>query len=175
MVVDIITRMKKYYSLILSLIPIAYFWNCAANHTSQHFIDYVNLIFHEAGHVIFSFFGTFIHIAAGSAFQVLLPLFIAGYFFYKHQNISGSVVLLWVGQSIINVSVYARDAINMNLDLLGGDAVTHDWNALLTMTGLLKHTYTIANIIYSIGIGVIIIGTLLVLYYSTNTKDSVSI
>lgn len=136
------------------------------NHTSWHFIDYANLIFHEAGHVIFSFFGTFIHIAAGSGFQVLLPLFLASYFFYKEQNISGSIVLLWTGQSILNVSVYARDAINMNLDLLGGDVVSHDWNTLLTMTGVLKYTYAIAQSMYVIGIGVIIVGTVLTLFYS---------
>jgi hypothetical protein len=166
---------KKYSSLILSLIPIAYFWNYAATYTSWHFIDYVNLIFHEAGHAIFSFFGTFIHLAAGSAFQVLLPLFLAGYFFYKKQHISGSIVLLWVGQNLLNVSVYARDAIAMNLDLLGGDAVTHDWNALLTMTGLLKHTQMIANTFYGLGIGVIFVGTVLTLYYTTKGKDPHSI
>ena len=164
--------MKKYYPLILSLIPITYFWKCAINHTSWHFIDYVNLIFHEAGHVIFSFFGTLIHIAAGSAFQVLIPLFLATYFFYKEEKISGSIVLLWVGQSILSVSVYAHDAINMNLELLGGDAVSHDWNTLLTMTGLLKHTYTIANTLYGLGIGVVIVGTILTLYYTSRPKET---
>ncbi|PYM31744.1 MAG: zinc ribbon domain-containing protein, partial [Candidatus Rokuibacteriota bacterium] len=37
------------------------------------FLHGVNLIFHEAGHVIFGFLGEFIAVAGGSLNQVLIP------------------------------------------------------------------------------------------------------
>jgi len=63
-----------------------YFWYCAITPDKWHFIDAVNLIFHEAGHIIFSFFGMFIHVLAGSAFQVALPLFISFFFFLQNRK-----------------------------------------------------------------------------------------
>ncbi len=38
------------------------------------FLHGVNLVFHEAGHVIFGLFGEFMGIAGGSLNQVLIPL-----------------------------------------------------------------------------------------------------
>jgi hypothetical protein len=99
----------------------AYFIYYAATPRDGHFIDGANLIFHEAGHAIFIFFGQFIHVLMGSGFQVLLPLGIALYFFYTRQNLSGTICLMWVGQNLINVSVYAGDSIVMQLPLLGGE------------------------------------------------------
>jgi len=133
-------------------------------------MDNVDVIFHEAGHSIFQFFGTFIRVAAGSGFQVLLPLGIALYFFKNNQKLSGSLVLMWVGQSLINVSIYAADAINMQLDLLGGDSVGHDWNYLLSATNTLKYTPYIASDIFALGVMFILVGTVLGLYYSV--KDT---
>lgn len=158
--------MEKYFKLIGSAAVCIYFWYCAHTYTQWHFIDGADLIFHEAGHTIFSFFGTFIHVLAGSGFQILLPLCIALYFFYQKQYISGSLCLLWVGQNFLNVSVYAGDAIRMELDLLGGDSVIHDWNYLLESTGLLSYAPRIASIFHSLGILFIITGTTLSLYYS---------
>jgi hypothetical protein len=141
-----------------------YFIYCGFTPTEWHFIDNVNLIFHEAGHVIFFFFGEFIQVFMGSGFQVLLPLFISLYFFYNRQFLSGALVLAWVGQSIVNVSVYAGDAMLMNLPLLGGDGVIHDWNYLLTTLGQLSHTSAIASVIYGIGMIVICMSPVLALY-----------
>ncbi len=157
--------MIKYLRLTAILIVCFYFWHYVFTYTEWHFIDYVNLIFHEAGHTIFFFLGTFLNVLAGSAFQVILPLFIVIYFFFNMQKISGAICLLWVGQNLLNVSVYAGDAIKMQLDLLGGDNVIHDWNYLLSTLGLLRYTDTIASMIYVIGLVTIIVGTVLSLYY----------
>lgn len=162
--------MSKYLNLGLILLSSLYFWNYAATHKEWHFIDSVNLIFHEAGHAIFMFFGQFIHVLAGSTFQILLPLAITAYFFYTNQKISGSFCLLWVGTNLLNVSVYAGDAILMQLNLLGGDSVIHDWNYLLTTTDLLKYTGSIAGILYGAGLVAIFVGTVGALYFEWNRK-----
>jgi hypothetical protein len=48
--------------------------------------------------------------------------------------------------------VYAGDAIVMQLPLLGGDTVMHDWNTLLSMMGLLKYTPQVSEALYVAGI-----------------------
>lgn len=155
--------MNKNIQYALASSACIYFWYYAKTYTEWHFIDNANLIFHEAGHTIFYFFGQFISIAMGSGLQILLPLFILVYFFIKNKNIEGSLCLMWTGQNFLNVSIYAGDAIKMSLDLLGGDTVIHDWNYLLGTTHLLKYTEIVGKTFYGIGIIIILIATVLML------------
>lgn len=163
--------MNKYFRLTLVIIVCTYFWYCTKTYTEWHFIDSVDLIFHEAGHFLFSSFGMFIGVAAGSGFQIALPVFLSIYFFFTGQKISGALCLLWVGQNLLNVSVYAGDAITMRLDLLGGDGVIHDWNYLLSSLGVLRFTPVIASTIYRMGFMIISIGTILSLFLSWGTDS----
>lgn len=157
--------MNKYLRLAGVLMVCAYFWFYFATYTEGHVIDNVDLIFHEAGHVIFFFLGTFVQVAAGSAFQIAVALAISLYFFLSNQKISGALCLMWVGQNFLNVSVYTGDAITMQLELLGGDGVIHDWNYILNTLNILRHTDIIAKILYELGFMSLCLGTGLALYY----------
>ncbi len=157
---------QKLWPIIGTALCVAYFWHYMFTFTDWHFIDTVNLIFHEAGHTILFFMPGVIVALAGSAFQIIIPLLIAIYFFYQEQNISASICLMWMGQNFLNVSVYAGDAINMNLDLLGGDSVIHDWNYILSNLNLLQHTHSIALTFFWIGILAIVIGSVASLNYA---------
>ena len=42
------------------------------------FLHLINLLFHEAGHIIFSPFGQFMTMLGGSLMQVLVPIVCAG-------------------------------------------------------------------------------------------------
>jgi hypothetical protein len=121
-----------------------------------HFIDNVNLIIHEAGHSLFIFFGQFINMLGGSFLQVIFPLVFVLYFLYREEYFSASLLLFWVGQNLINVSVYISDAIVMQLPLLGGDSSLHDWNNILQSIGLLKYTEKIGSAVFAIGFLIII-------------------
>jgi hypothetical protein len=114
-------------------------------------IDGVNLVIHEAGHLIFQLFGEFMTIAGGSLFQVIMPALFVGYFCYQRNFYSASLVLFWVGESILNVSVYAADAATLQLPLLGGEGTLHDWNYLLTNLNLLSATTQVAGVIRLLG------------------------
>lgn len=46
---------------------------CGWSPSTYRFLDRVDLVFHEAGHVIFGPFGEFIGILGGSLMQVLIP------------------------------------------------------------------------------------------------------
>jgi hypothetical protein len=146
-----VSRPKLAVAVIASL----YFFWCAYDPSQWHLIDGVNLVIHEAGHLIFSLLGEFMMIAGGSLFQVIMPALFVGYFWYNGKYYSAALVLFWVGQSILNVSVYAGDSVALQLPLLGGQDSLHDWNYLLDSLGLLGSTGKVAGAIRLLGTVVI--------------------
>lgn len=120
-----------------------------------YLINTVDLIFHEAGHTLTPpfIFGTFLHVLAGSLYQVVIPLVCAMYFFIKKEPLSTAVTLLWTAASLSYVSVYIGDAEAQVLPLLGEGGVFHDWHYLLGATHLLNHTDTIAKLVYTLAVG----------------------
>jgi hypothetical protein len=139
---------------------------CAFNPTTYRFLDRVDLVFHEAGHLIFGFFGEFIGMLGGSLMQVLIPFVVTGYFILNNQRWSGMVTLFWVGQSLFNVSVYVKDARAQTLPLLGGEDVIHDWNWLLGTLHLLRWDQAIGALLYMAGLLALVASVVGGLYYS---------
>jgi len=139
---------------------------CAASPGTYRFLDQVDLVFHEAGHMIFGFFGEFIGILGGSIMQVLIPATVAGYFFFHRQLYSAAVTLFWVGQSLFNVSVYAKDARARVLPLLGDDISAHDWRNILSRLHLLNWDQVIGNLIYLLGLLALVASILGGFYFS---------
>ncbi|HKC64923.1 MAG TPA: hypothetical protein VKB86_14870 [Pyrinomonadaceae bacterium] len=137
--------------LIIAILAGAYFLWAAAHPDEWRMIDGVNLVIHEAGHLFFRPFGEFLMIAGGSLFQVIVPVVFAGYFFFNRKYFSCALVLFWVGESLLNVSVYAADSVVMQLPLLGGNDSIHDWNYMLDRLGLLGQTAKIAFVIRALG------------------------
>lgn len=161
-----------YGKLTASILVGGYLLNAALNPTAPHFIDNANLMFHEAGHLLFGLFPEWIAIAMGSGFQTLVPLAIMLAAIYRRQYHMAAVVLIWVGQTLTNTSVYAGDALNMQLQLIGGPSTTHDWNHLLWHFGLLRHTDTIAAIFRTTGIIMVLSGLILALYLSFEWSEN---
>lgn len=129
---------------VIAVLAGLYFLWCAYEPARWHLIDGVNLVVHEAGHVVFMPFGGLLTVAGGSLFQVIVPAVFVAYFYRRGQIYSAALVLFWVGESLLNVSVYAGDALALQLPLLGGEDSIHDWNYLLSSTGLLPSTHKIA-------------------------------
>ena len=166
----------NYPKLIFAIVFILYFGWIAVDPMGGSFLDLVDLPIHEFGHLLFRLFGEFMMVAGGSLFQVILPAVFVGYFIWQRSYYSAAMVLFWVGQSILNVWVYAADAVVMQLVLTSGftgsEGSFHDWNYMLTATGLLTSTKTVAGIIRFAGTLVIIAAGVLSVYYSVFTIDS---
>jgi hypothetical protein len=162
---------KLIFAILLSI----YFVWIAYDPMQGSFLDNVDLPIHETGHLLFRIFGEFMMVAGGSLFQVIFPAVFVGYFIWQKSYYSAAIVLLWVGQSILNVWVYAADAVVMQLVLTSGFTGTegsfHDWNYLLTATGLLSSTKTVAGIIRLVGTFTIIVASLSAVYYSFEEPD----
>ncbi len=158
----------NYIKIFFALVGLAYFLYYASSSLNWHFIDNFNLLIHEAGHVIFSFFGQFMYVLGGSLVQILLPSIFVFYFWRRRDYFSAALVGFWVGQNLINVSVYAGDAVKMELPLLGGDSSGHDWHWLLSQTNLLAHTDTVAAVIYFVGLIIILVSGILAIKFALN-------
>jgi hypothetical protein len=140
----------KFGLVILGALYCAYHYQTTVMN-QWHFIDSVNLVMHEAGHLLFIPFGHFMAVAGGSLLQVIIPLVFFAYFAFQGQRNSAAVMLLWTATSIFGVAHYSNDAMKMQLPLLGGDNSIHDWNYLLIETGMLRHTNAVATAINFIG------------------------
>ena len=157
---------KLFFAILFSL----YFLWIAYDPMQGSFLDNVDLPIHEFGHLLFRVFGEFMGIAGGSLFQIIFPAVFVGYFLWQRSYYSAAIVLLWVGQSILNVWVYAADAVVMQLMLTSGftgsEGGFHDWNYMLDRTGLLGSTKTIAGVIRFAGTFTIIIAGAAAVYFS---------
>ncbi|GEM45151.1 hypothetical protein [Deinococcus cellulosilyticus] len=110
-------------------------------------LDYANLIFHEAGHVLFGFSGELLMYLGGSLNQVLVPLLCSGYFAYRRDLYASGLTLMWAAESMINVSVYIRDAQERTLPLITDDPDTHDWWNILVILNRLQQDDAIARVV----------------------------
>ena len=118
-----------------------------SNVAGNSFIHLVNLPFHEAGHVVFKPFGAFIASLGGTFGQLLMPLICMCVLLVKtHDPFGASVALWWSGENFLDIAQYMNDARAGQLPLLGGNYGYsapygfHDWQYLLTESGLLQFT-----------------------------------
>lgn len=133
------------------------FHSPASNYAGESIIHNPNLIFHEAGHIIFGLFGDFMSVLGGSLCQVLIPLIAASVLLVKTRDTFGaSVGLWWVGENFIDIAPYINDARSMQLLLLGGVTGAdspdyHDWQNLLYRLNLTQYDHALANLSHVFG------------------------
>lgn len=157
-----ITKQKKIYEFYgrIFIFLIALIWGFGFISKNfdpmKSFLHYPNLVFHEAGHIIFIPFGNFMSTLGGSLLQVIMPMVVLFYFFRLKNMFAASMGLWWTGQSLIDVAPYIGDAKEQKLMLLGGvtgkDAPGyHDWNNILSRFDLLDQAKLFADISYFLG------------------------
>jgi len=112
----------------------------------------VNLVFHEAGHVIFGFLGRTIHILGGTLGQLLIPLIVAIHFWLQRDPAGFAVGQFWLYENFIDVAAYMADARALKLQLLGGmGQESHDWRNLFMQWGLLQKDTVLAGLVNTLG------------------------
>jgi hypothetical protein len=135
----------------------------SSGYAAETVLHLIHLPFHEAGHVIFGLSGIrFISVLGGTIGQLLIPLIIIIAFVMRRNPFGGAVGLWWLGQSLMDVAIYADDARSGQLPLLGGVTGSevedyHDWEFLLGRLGWLTYDHRIAGFIYACGSLVILL------------------
>ncbi len=123
-----------------------------------HFIHDVNLVFHEAGHVIFGVFGNrTLAILGGSLNQILIPFIVACSFWGRRDTVGVAFGLFWFFENFLDIAVYMGDARALALPLIGGlGEEAHDWRNLFFRFGLIDQDVAIAGYTRLLGwVGVI--------------------
>lgn len=120
-------------------------------------LDLVNLVFHEAGHILFLPLGSFLTSLGGSLTQVLIPIVCMATFLVKnHDRYAAATALWWAGENLVNVAPYVADARALQLVLLGGhtgaEVEGHDWEAILGALGWLPYDVALGRACHKAGV-----------------------
>jgi hypothetical protein len=143
-----------------------------AERVNSSFLHLPNLVFHEAGHILFLPLGRFMTVLGGSLTQVLVPLVCAGAFLWQTRDAFGAAAAVWwAGENLIDVAPYIDDARDLTLVLLGGktgaEVEGHDWEYLLNAMGMAHRDHAIAASVQALGtltmIGALVWGAIVVL------------
>lgn len=132
-----------------------YAWS---RHGGFLFMDNVNLVVHEGGHMLFSWFGRTLCLWGGTLLQWLVPLLLALLFLFERQ-ILGFVFCAFVFfENWLYTATYMADARAMQLPLVsvgdgGGEegVVMHDWWNIFTQLGVLEYDTRIAAVVRAVG------------------------
>jgi len=129
-----------------------FLWYAARDTEGFLIIDQVNLVFHEAGHMFFSWFGHTIRILGGTLGELLVPLGVAAYFALRRETAGAAFAMFWCFENFLYIATYMADARRMELPLVGvGDTLDHDWNFLFSQWGVLMHDRDIAGATRGLG------------------------
>ncbi|MCK9409685.1 MAG: hypothetical protein WCX28_10470 [Bacteriovoracaceae bacterium] len=122
------------------------------------FTHLILLYLHEAGHLFFSLFGRTISILGGSLNQIFIP--VIWYIVALREGSSlSSVALFFTGVSIVDVSIYVKDAAVLQLPLIGGlSKAHHDWRNLLRGWEMIDDAFILGEMLFWFGMMIAAMG-----------------
>jgi len=92
-------------ALIIGLIAAGIFWlHAIMDDDGFLFFDYVNLPFHEFGHLFFAPFGETLSILGGTIMQIAIPFGIMLNFLYRREPVGFAFSGFWLGENFLNIS-----------------------------------------------------------------------
>ncbi len=124
------------------------------------FLHYPLMVFHEAGHAVFSILGKWLMVAGGSVMQLTMPALLCGGLWLTNRDAFGAALGAWlVGASLLDIAPYVYDAWHPRLTLLNGETGTvdsHDWVYLLSSLGAVDQAQQLGRVVCALGAGVVV-------------------
>jgi hypothetical protein len=147
----------QYFGYILGTALLAY-WTWLLVFTGPfetlHMLHNIHLIFHEAGHTIFGFFGEFIGFMGGLLGQLIVPI-ICAVVLFRNGSLYGTLVCVWwLGSSFVDLAPYIVAAQTQTLPLIGGE---HDFAYLLGRLGWLQYDILLERLFMTIGTSIMVL------------------
>lgn len=121
----------------------------------------LNLALHEAGHLVFGWFGSEWLAAAGGTLFHLLCIGAVGVAFWRQRDVFAvAVAVWWSGTLFLEAAPYAADARAQVLPLVtvGDGPVGHDWFMILEPLGLLAADGIVGETFRLLGLGLLVAG-----------------
>ena len=113
------------------------------------FLDRLNLVIHEGGHPLFSWFGETMNILGGTLLELVVPLGIAIYFWWQRHTAGVAFCSFWFFENFLYIGTYMADARRLTLPLVGSGE--HDWEILFSQWGVLHLDQKIGGMTRTIG------------------------
>jgi hypothetical protein len=110
--------------------------------------------------------------SGGTIFQLMIPAVCLVHLLKRGANLGWQLCLFWLGENLLNISIYAGDAIKQALPLVGGGE--HDWTYLLTEMGLIAHPAGVAKFIFLSG-SAVIFGSLYLIARDANNREPIEL
>ncbi|MBI5044059.1 MAG: hypothetical protein HZC10_09600 [Nitrospirae bacterium] len=141
-----ISRISLFFG---ALTAIAFWFHALTDKDNFLILDYVNLPFHEFGHLFFGIFGRTIGIWGGTIAQLLMPSMVLASFWRRRETSGVAFSIFWIGENLLYISVYIADARSRLLPLVGGGE--HDWNIILSGMDMLQYDTVLSGIVKALG------------------------
>lgn len=115
-------------------------------------IHLIFLFIHEGGHFVFRPLGETMYLLGGSIMQVLAPGAWIAAALYERSKLA-ALALFFTGYSLVDVSVYIKDAETRVLPLIGGRGTSHDWWTVLSRHDALDLAAPLGETCFWLGMG----------------------
>jgi hypothetical protein len=144
-------------AIIALVFYLLFFLYAVSNRSGFLFLDFANLMIHEAGHPLFgmlsggaeSGFGYTLTILGGTLFELMVPAACAIYFFFRRESTGTAFCTFWFFENFLYIGTYMGDARTAALPLVGsGDS---DWTVLFTQWNLMLRDTQIAHTTRALG------------------------
>lgn len=140
---------------VLILLGFAYlFVRLIIDPSYSGFLDRINFVIHEFGHIFAAPFGQAIHMIGGTFLQCAIPFLLAVGFVCEQNYFEACMLMCWLGVNFYDIAVYMADARAQILPLAnfgGGGPIIHDWNYFLTKLSLLEWDTKLAFLVRCAG------------------------
>jgi hypothetical protein len=141
-----VSRVGGAIVLTLYLLFLLYAWR---DESGFLILDYVNLVIHEAGHPLFSYFGHTLMLLGGTLGELLVPFLCAAFFFYHRQTYGLAFSLFWFFENFLYIGVYMADARTLVRPIVNSDE--SDWTLLFEQWGVLAYDQKLGHMTRQLG------------------------
>ena len=148
------TRVSRPALVAWLIFYVAFMAHAFSAHGGFLFIDNANLVVHEGGHNLFSWFGHTLMLWGGTLLQWLVPFLLAAYFFTQRQTTGFVFCLFFFFENWLYTATYMADARAQVLPLVttgDPDFVEHDFYAIFSSLGVLQYDTKIAAVVRFLG------------------------
>ncbi|HEV3042155.1 MAG TPA: hypothetical protein VHA33_30625 [Candidatus Angelobacter sp.] len=121
----------------------------AANFSTPTLLDNVHLPVHEAGHLLFRWFGETAELWGGTILQLLVPVLLVVAFVVRAELPGVTFCAVAFFHSLMGVATYMIDALYRELPLVtvgaASEEAEHDWARIFNSLGVLPRAIQIGN------------------------------
>lgn len=123
----------------------------AVHISSLTLLDNVHLPIHEAGHLLFGWFGETLGVWGGTILQLLVPALLVVAFVVRGDLLGTTFCAFAFFHSLTGVATYMIDALRRELPLVTvgapSDEAEHDWVHIFGNMGVLPHAIQIGTVV----------------------------